>query len=261
MSVRYPEICGVKMFSRVMFAATVASILVLAYTLWRELDNDVTKFVINGDLTSSERASIREVLANTEWRSVGGVLSVDLATVASKVQTLPWARDVSVRRNWPDALEVTLHRAQPVARWGSDEYVSVGGKLLTLPDAYVGLPRFDVAFAAPEQSMEVYRLLDQLAAPQRLRIAELQQNSLGEWVLQLAGGDSQFIVRLGSEQLSQRMSRFVSAYRKFFRDDARQLQYVDARYANGLAVRFVEEPESALLAVNAVISSQSGDDG
>ena len=64
--------------------------------------------------------------------------------------------------------------------------------------------------------MEVYRLLDQLAAPQRLRIAELQQNSLGEWVLQFAGGDTQFIVRLGSEQLSKRMSRFVSAYRKFF---------------------------------------------
>ena len=261
MSARYPEICGVKMFSRVMFAATVASILVLAFTLWRELDNDVTKIVINGDLTPSERTSIREVLVNGEWADIGGVLSFNLAAVASRVQTLPWARDVSVRRSWPDALVVTLHRAQPVARWGSDEYVSVGGRLHTLPDTYAGLPRFDVALAAPEQSMEVYRLLDQLAAPQELRIAELRQNLLGEWILLLTADGAQFSVRLGNEQLSQRMRRFVSAYRKFFRDDARQLQYVDARYATGLAVRFVEDPGSALLAANAVTSSQSGDDG
>ena len=249
------------MNSRLMFVVTVASILVLVFALWRELDNDVEKFIINGDLTPSERASIREVLADAEWAEIGGVLSLNLAAVAGQVRTLPWARDVSVRRSWPDALVVTLHRAQPVARWGNDEYLSVGGSLLTLPDAYVGLPRFDVALAAPEQSMEVYRLLDQLTAGHDLSIAELRQNPLGEWSLQLTADGATFSVRLGSEQLSRRMGRFVNAYNRTLRDDSRALQYVDARYASGLAVRFVEGPGSALLAANAAVSSQSGDDG
>ena len=45
---------------------------------------------------------------------------------------------------------------------------------------------------------------------------------------------------LGAEQLNERMHRFLLLHRRVLNDAGRPVAYIDARYANGLAVRFVE---------------------
>ncbi len=143
---------------------------------------------------------------------------------------------------------VTLHRARPVARWGENEYVSAFGDLLTLPDEYVGLPRFEVAVSSPLRAMEVYRLLDQIAARAGLVISDLAQNQQGEWSLQVLDGPR---VLLGGEDLNERMHRFLMLHRRVLNGAENPAVYVDARYAKGVAVRFTQPTETtqqALLA-------------
>ena len=229
------------MFSRSLLLLTLFSIAVLCAGIWRVLDAPLRGFVIDGDLTASERQELQEVLQAMPLR---GVLSTPLGEVTQAVRSLPWAREISVRRHWPDQLGVTLHRAAPVARWGDDRYLSAFGDLLSLPDDYVGLPRFDVEVAAPVAAMEVYRLLDQIAARERLDISELQQNAQGEWSITLVDGPK--VVR-GSEQLNERMHRFLLLHRRVLAEAPDTALYIDARYANGLAVRYREpsaEPQS-----------------
>ncbi len=222
------------MLSRALVALTLFSILVLCAGVWRVLDAPLRGFVIEGELTVAEREELQRVLVAT---AVDGVLSTSLDAVASAVRTLPWAREISVRRHWPDKLQVTLHKATPVARWGEDRYLSVFGNLLSLPDDYVGLPRFDVSVASPVTAMEVYRLLDQIAAREQLSISELRQNTQGEWSITLSKGPH---LVLGAEQLNERMHRFLLLYRRVLTSEQNQAAYIDARYANGLAVRFLE---------------------
>lgn len=223
-----------KVVSRMLVMLTMASIAVLGIGVWHVLDAPVRGFVVDGELSTAERTELQEALAATPLH---GILSTSLATVTQTVQSLPWAREISVRRQWPDQLVVTLHKANPMARWGEDRYLSAFGDLLTLPDNYVGLPRFDVSVASPVAAMEVYRLLDQIAARENLAIAQLRQNAQGEWSLNLAHGPE---VVLGAEQLNERMHRFLLLYRRVLSGAERPVAYIDARYANGLAVRFIQ---------------------
>ena len=225
------------MFSRVMFAATVVSLLILVGGVWRVLDQPVRGFVIEGELSKSERAELQRVLAQ---HPVAGVLSTSLEAVADYVQSLPWARGVSVRRQWPDRLVVSMHIASPMARWGNNQYLSAYGDLLSLPDSYPGLPEFDVALAGPEEAMQVYRLLDQIAAREQLELSQLHQNAQGQWSVTLSKGPQ---VLLGGEQLNERMHRFLLVHRQVLATDKRGVEYVDARYGNGVAVKFANEQE------------------
>ena len=221
--------------SKVMFGVTSLSLCVLCVAVWRVLDTPVRGFVIGGDLTPMEQAQVEQVLSA---HTFAGVLSTDLGQVTQRLERLPWAREISVRRSWPDKLTVTLDRSRPVARWGDDQYVSAYGDLLSLPDEYAALPQFKVAVSNPEQAMRVYRLLDQIAARETLAIGGLSQNAQGEWVINLIDGPR---VRLGAEQLNERMHRFLLVYRRVLRDAAQTAEYVDARYANGVAVRFAQQ--------------------
>ena len=238
------------MLSRALVVLTLLSILVLCAGVWRVLDAPLRGFVIDGELTAAERDELQRVLAATD---VNGVLSTSLDAVAVAVRALPWAREISVRRHWPDQLQVTLHKATPVARWGEDRYLSAFGNLLSLPDEYVGLPRFDVALASPVTAMEVYRLLDQIAAREQLRISELHQNTQGEWSITLSQGPH---VVLGAEQLNERMHRLLLLHRRVLTAEQNQAAYIDARYTNGLAVRFVQ-PDAEQQSIVATRSAQT----
>ena len=239
--------------ARGMFVVTLASLGLLSFAVWHVLDAPVRVFVVEGDLTELERREIQHTLSAQPF---AGVLSTDLGAVTQRLGHLAWAREVSVRRDWPDRLIVTLQPATPVARWGDDQYVSAYGDLLMLPDEHDGLPQFSVALSDPQQAMKVYRLLDQIVARESLAIRELQQNSQGEWTVNLSAGPR---VLLGAEQLNTRMHRFLLIYRRVLLTEPRDALYVDARYANGVAVRFAEEnDEEMLMAQNTGITLAEG---
>ena len=155
------------MIARLMFALTALSVALLLFATWYALDRPVTRFVIQGELSVAEQRMVQDALAEA---GVDSVLSTELQQVGAAVRRLPWTRSVSVQRAWPDALIVSLDRAQPVARWGEDRYVSAAGELLRLPDEHRGLPQFDVQQNTPQQAMEVYLLLDQISARENLII-------------------------------------------------------------------------------------------
>jgi len=230
--------------ARILFAVTLASLGVMSFAVWHVLDAPIRVFVVAGDLTVLEQREIQRTLAA---RPFAGVLSTDLQAVKQRLEHLAWAREVSVRRHWPDQLIVTLSKATPVARWGDHQYVSAYGDLLSLPDEHADLPLFAVAVNNPEQAMKVYRLLDQIVARESLAINELRQNSQGEWTVTLSAGPR---VLLGAEQLNTRMHRFLLIYRRVLQAQTRDALYVDTRYANGVAVRFADENQEQMVAAN-----------
>jgi cell division protein FtsQ len=91
--------------------------------------------------------------------------------------------------------------------------------------------------------MEIYRLVQELASRSGLSVQSLSENALGEWRVGLADG---LEVVLGAERLAERMQRFLFVHRFSLAQIGRQVEYVDARYANGVAVRW--QQSGALLA-------------
>jgi len=153
------------------------------------------------------------------------------------LRDLSWPRTVSVRRIWPDRLDVNVTKVTLIARWREDEYLTSTGSVVKVPEPVWKLPLLDCAMATPLEAMEMFGLLREIAAGESLVLTELSQNRIGEWQIRFA---EQLTVNLGAEKVVERMRRFAWAYRNATRINPVSIAYVDTRYPNGVAIRFNE---------------------
>ena len=221
--------------NRALLLVTLVALGVLCFGVWRILDQPVHQFTVQGDLSTAEQLALTQALEN---HAFSGVLSTSLADVKAVVAKMEWTRDISVRRSWPDGFEVLLTKQKPLARWAQDHYVVASGELLQMPDAYPGLPHFAVELSTPREAMEIYRLLSQVTARAELSISRLIENQQGEWSITFSNG---LELMLGDQNLSDRAYRFVTVYRRALVEHAHEAVYADARYTNGVAVRFAQD--------------------
>jgi cell division protein FtsQ len=219
-----------------MFIASAGAVL------WLQLDRPVTTVRVLGQLTAEEQTQVRDALRPL---LSGGLLSVDLNAAASALADLSWPRDVSVRRVWPDGLEVRLEKALVVAAW-NEGYLTMGGDVVQLASAEPGLVNFDCELTRPQAALELYQRLQREVAPADLKIERLRENALGEWTLTF---DNALVLTLGDTDLDERLERFIAVYRTALSDRLPEIERVDARYANGIAVSW--RPEDAALVADA----------
>ena len=203
--------------------------------IWHVLDRPVDTIVVSGEPTQAEREWVEQALSSLP---LGGILSTDLQAIENQLITMGWTRQVTVRRHWPDRLEVRLHKVVPVARWGAQGYLAANGEPMELPDEYYDLPKLSANISTPQQTMEVYRLLQLFASRLDLQIVTLSESSQGEWRVGFTDGMQVF---LGARDVNARMRRFLRVYSNALRYQGQAVDYADARYTSGIAVRFRPE--------------------
>ena len=166
----------------------------------------------------------------------GNFFTLDLAAARAAFEKLPWVRAASVRRQWPDRLDVTLEEHVPLARWEGAALVNVQGEVFTA--AYDGkLPLFAGPPGSAKEIAIQYgyfkrRLGDIHQAPVEVRVSPRRA-----WQLRLDNG---LVIELGREQIETRLDRLVAVYDRTIGRLQRRIDYVDLRYANGFAVRAPE---------------------
>jgi cell division protein FtsQ len=163
----------------------------------------------------------------------GNFFSVDLAATRGAFERLPWVRAATVRRQWPDRLEVVLEEHAPVARWGADGLVDTRGEVFHA--AFEGaLPVFSgPQGSAKEIAIQYEYFRTSLSSIGRAPV-DIHVSARRAWRLRLDDG---MLLELGREQVESRVARFVAAYRYTIEPLQRRIEYVDLRYANGFAVR------------------------
>lgn len=224
--------------------------------LWqadRALDGNVRKVQIEGELSGGEREAVMTAIAEAIKSSgAQGLHSLSLDEVQAAVTGLSWAERVSARRRWPDTLIVRLMRHSVVARWGGGGYVASNGEVITLPAANsvngMSLPLLNCKESSSVRAMEVFHLLNRTLVAQGLRLVELNESVLGEWSAGVAvpgvapqPAEQTLFVALGGDDLALRLQRFLAVRSQLLqqaRQQNQQIASVDARYHNGVAVRF-----------------------
>jgi cell division protein FtsQ len=142
-------------------------------------------------------------------------------------------RRVSVRRVWPDRIEVSVEEHAALARWGDDRLVNTYGETFSGKTADK-LPWF---VAPPGTSAEVtrrYRRFAEIVAPLNTSVERVVLTHRHAWQLRLANG---LHIMLGrdADEAEGRLQRFVEAYPSVER--TKKYEYVDLRYPNGFALR------------------------
>ncbi len=234
--------------NRRMLLLVALAIPVAAGVLWSAatlVAVNVSLVRVEGDLTDAESRQVRAVVA-TELEAPG---LCTVADVVAAVEGLGWVRQVRVRKQWPDALQVVVRRETLAARWGANAWLTTGGVVAPGPKdpdaaALASLPVFVTALADGPQAMGVYNLLNEPAQAEGLRITRLDQDEVGRWTVGFANGIQ---LMLGAVDLNDRLQRFTTVYRAELRRPSVAVERVDARYDNGVAVRWMD-PKAAPLA-------------
>ena len=213
---------------------------------WLAVDRPVRVVKVEGQLAESEAAQIRRRIGRVlESR----LLTMDVAQLRERVMELSWPGEVSVRKVWPDTVVVRVSRRTVVARWADAGYLTPAGEIVSTPNGPVDVPEFDCALSSPREAMEIYRYLQGMATGVGLVIRRLSENEIGEWRLEFAerpdwrisgpgGAKTGPVVMLGADRLRERMQRFLVAWSRLLGQRAGEVDYVDLRYGNGIAVRW-----------------------
>jgi cell division protein FtsQ len=191
------------------------------------------------------RLPLRLLQDTVSGRLDGGILTQDLGSLKAAVEDLAWVHTAGVRRIWPDRLVISVFEHEPVARWGEDALVT-GAGIVFRPDPSEipkGLPRLSGADdQAPRVTRELQRWRPKFER-EGLSILALRLDPRGAWALHTDAG---FDVLLGTQNIGQRMDRFLGAYPAI--EEAGRPERVDMRYSNGLAVSWMSVDQLGLSA-------------
>ena len=164
-----------------------------------------------------------------------GLVSVDLGRVRAAVQLLPWVDTVSVQRNWPRGLSVTIGEQVAAARWGDNGLLNTRGDLFAHDATHIllELPRLSGPDGTQVSVVQRYFAMRDRLLEVGMRITALRLDARGAWELDLDNGVT---VRLGRQQLEERFNTFVATAARIVAQRATDIAYVDMRYANGFAI-------------------------
>ncbi len=188
---------------------------------------------IEGNLTYVTEEQIKQAVGIEVSNSL---IAVDLAVIKQQLEALPWIREAEVRREWPDTLNIYVEEEIAIARWGRDELLNQQGQVFH-PDT-VGDELTLPLLAGPEHSeakvMRQYQEFNQLLYPLGVRIRDLTLNVSGSYELTLTNGVR---VKLGRKDLLERLRRLVVFLESAHGQDLQDVESMDLRYRNGLAVQ------------------------
>lgn len=178
-----------------------------------------------------------------------GFFGVHLEEMRERLLQLPWSNDISVRREWPDKIEIKILEKLPIARWDRFENREIKDKskklLLLSKEGEVFSPGGDLGkislplLVGPEGQqilmLQYFNKINRLFEPLNTKIAYLELTPYLTWKLTCTNG---MTIRIGHKDVLTRVRHFVKVYPKIVGMHAKDVDYIDLRYPNGMAVKW-----------------------
>jgi len=162
--------------------------------------------------------------------SVKGMTSME--DMRARARQVPWVRDASVRRDFPDGVLIRLDAFDAVARWGDEALLSSRGEIFRAPSKET-LVRVRAPDAMAPLIARDLAAVEAAAAPMANAITEITVNARGAWRIAMASG---LVLEAGRADVTARVARFAAAWPQLAQSGT-QTAHADLRYANGFALR------------------------
>jgi cell division protein FtsQ len=172
-----------------------------------------------------------------------GYFTVQVDYIRDSLLQIPWVSGINVRRQWPDSIDVTIVEKNALARWNDTNLLSDAGELFSpKQETYpADLPHFIGPAGQQIVMLKYFEDMNRLLAPLHVKISYLELTPYLTWKLALDNG---IMLQIGHKDILTRLDHFVKVYPKIVRDRAKDVDYIDLRYSNGVAVRWKQLSEN-----------------
>ena len=228
------------------------------------------KFINTDDIKAKVKASV-----------TGGYFTVDMNLIREVLLQEPWIKAVTLRRQWPAGLEVSIEERTPIAYWNKDAYLSKDGEAFSpiRIDQKLNLPILNGPQGRHAIVWQFMNVLYQEMAKLDYQVVRLDLDQRRAWqlviekqVIEGTASDTDLDsaskhvinVRLGRFNTEKRLQRFVrilpglineqrnakatvevamsdSASGEDSVNKPERIKTIDMRYPNGFAVQRVTE--------------------
>lgn len=175
--------------------------------------------------------------------------TANLTEARQAAESVPWVRSASVRRIWPDRIEISVDVHEALALFEDGRLISQDGQLFSAnPDEGAesqNLPQF---FGAPDEVPELvrrYRRFNTVLQNLPVHISEVGLSDRGGWSITFEGVDiPPTRVELGREtagsSIEERLRQVIAAYPSIEAILGGPPSSIDARYRGAIAAGKVD---------------------
>jgi cell division protein FtsQ len=175
-----------------------------------------------------------------------GFFAVNVDAIRDHLLQIAWIGDIYVKRIWPDQLQIVMIEKQAVARWmqrmqrGSQILLASDGEFFSpetksYPDT---LPAFVGPVGKQLLMLHYFNDINRLLVPLHAKISYLELTPYLSLRVRLDNG---VFIEMGHKEVLARMRQLVRVYPKMIGERVGEIEYVDLRYPNGIAVRWKKE--------------------
>ncbi len=163
-----------------------------------------------------------------------GFFTVDIAGMRQQIESLPWVREASIRREWPNRLLLRVIERVAVARFGERRLIDRNGELFEEnTENFQKLPLLRGYEEASAAILSRYAGISPRFAELGLNIRAWLEDGKGSLSLQL---DSGLTLKLGSRKQEEKIEQFLAVYPRYIAPQRKLIRAIDFRYSNGFAV-------------------------
>lgn len=197
----------------------------------------LSKLVVTGERQYTTNDDIRQAILSLG--APGTFMTQDVNVIQQQIERLPWIKQASVRKQWPDELKIHLVEYVPFARWNDQLMVDADGNTFSVPLERVRNKQLPMLYG-PEGGeadvLEGYRDMSQTLAAGKFKLKTVAMTARHSWQL---GLDDDTRLELGRDDRSRRLARFIELYpllQRQAQSENKRISYVDLRYDSGAAV-------------------------
>ncbi|MDU7246911.1 MAG: cell division protein FtsQ [Klebsiella pneumoniae] len=220
------RLAGIVFLLAVLFTVLVSGWMVLG---WMEDAQrlPLSKMVVTGERHYTRNDDIRQAIL--ALGSPGTFMTQDVNIIQSQIERLPWIKQASVRKQWPD--ELKIHLAE--------------GNAFSVPadrTSKQNLPMLYGPEGSENEVLQGYRDMGQVLAKDKFTLKVAAMTARRSWQLTL---NNDIKLNLGRGDTMKRLQRFMELYpvlQQQAQTDGKRISYVDLRYDSGAAVGWVPAP-------------------
>ncbi|MEI9533354.1 cell division protein FtsQ [Moellerella wisconsensis] len=194
----------------------------------------MSKLVLTGERHYTSNDDVRKAILSLG--QLGTFMTVDVNAIQNQIRLMPWIRQVTVRKQWPDELKIHLVEYVPYARWNDQNMVDDQGRVFSLPADLNAKGHYPMLYGPQGSQTEVlneYARIKAILAKNNLQLKSISMTARNAWQLIL---DNDVRIELGKQDILGRLNRFLELYPLLLQTTDKRVDYVDLRYTSGAAV-------------------------